>query len=320
MMEGAKSVRPTWSARHDAAVHDAAAIDAAYRHCWQIATSHYENFTVGSWLLPKPLRRHIAAIYAFARTADDIADEGTLAASERIAALRTWGAALEECATGHATDHPVFIALAHTMAEFALPIDPLRNLLRAFTMDVDFHRFDTFAALCEYCRYSADPVGHLILYLFGYRDPERQRLADQICTGLQLANFWQDVARDAARGRVYIPDEDLERFGCRADDLRRGVATENLRRLMRFEVDRATDLLTNGVDLATHVDRRLAREVRLFAWGGLTILRAIAALDYDVLRQRPTVGKWTKGGLVLQAFWSGVGAPHASPAARRAPT
>ncbi|MBI3388489.1 MAG: squalene synthase HpnC [Deltaproteobacteria bacterium] len=283
-----------------------------------MATSHYENFTVGSWLLPKPLRRHIAAIYAFARTADDIADEGTLTAPERIAALRAWSAALEECAVGRATEHPVFIALEHTMAAFALPIDPFRDLLRAFTTDVKFHRFDTFVSLREYCRCSADPVGRLILYLFGYRDPERQRLADQICTGLQLANFWQDVAADAARSRVYFPREDLERFGCSADDLRSGVATENFRRLMRFEVERATDSLTNGLELAMRVDRRLAREVRLFAWGGLAILRAIAALDYDVLRQRPTVAKWTKGGLVLRAFWSGVGATHAPPATRPA--
>jgi squalene synthase HpnC len=278
---------------------DSIEIAAAYRHCWQIATTHYENFSVGSWLLPKPLRRHIAAIYAFARTADDIADEGDAPVAERLARLRAWGDALEECYRGQATA-PIFLALAHTAGRFDVPIDPFRRLLRAFAADVEFVPFATFEALRGYCRCSADPVGHLILHLFGYHDAQRQGLADQICTGLQLANFCQDVAVDARKGRVYIPLEDVRRFGCSVDEIRRGVCSDNFRRLMQFEVARARTLLRSGVQLTTCVERRLGREVQLFAWGGLAILDAIEAADYDVLHQRPTLSKWAKASLILR--------------------
>jgi len=277
----------------------------AYRHCWRIARSHYENFTVGSWLLPRHLRRHIAAIYAFARTADDFADEGALAPGERLAQLDAWEHHLEECYRGHATT-PIFIALAETAQQFELPIEPFRNLLQAFRADVEFQPFDTFDALRRYCRYSADPVGRLILYLFGHRDAQRQQLADQICTGLQLANFWQDVALDAPKGRVYVPLEDVSHFGCRVEQLVHGSMNDDLRRLMAFQVDRARSLLTGGLQLAVLVEPRLAREVRLFAWGGLAILRAIESVDYDVFARRPALSKGTKAALVLRALTSGL--------------
>jgi len=273
---------------------------AAYRHCWQMAAAHYENFTLGSWLLPRRLRRHIAAIYAFSRTADDIADEGEFEPAWRLARLQEWEHQLDECFRGRATD-PIFVALRDTAEQFDIPIEPFRKLLGAFRTDIEFQPFATFAALHDYCRCSADPVGHLILYLFGYRDVQRQQLADQICTGLQLANFWQDVAIDAAQGRVYIPEEDLVRFGGSAAELLRGRQTPAPRELMAFEVDRARSLLTQGLKLATLVDGRLAREVWLFASGGLEILRAIEAVDYDVFARRPTVSKWTKVRLVLRA-------------------
>jgi len=276
-------------------------VDAAYGHCRQIARSHYENFTVGSWLLPRCLRRHIAAIYAFARTADDIADEGAVDASERLARLDTWEYQLEECYRGRRL-HPIFVALGDTADRFELLIDPFRKLLRAFRADAEFKPFNTFDDLLAYCRCSADPVGHLILYLFGYRDVERQRLADQICTGLQLANLWQDIAVDAAKGRLYVPLEDLARFGCSTDDVKTGTWSPAVRELMRFEVDRARGLLTRGLELAAHVDRRLAREVCLFTWGGLAILRAIEVVDYDVFSQRPTLSKSAKFRLVLRAL------------------
>ena len=279
----------------------ASTIDAAYGHCWWIARSHYENFTVGSWLLPRRLRRHIAAIYAFARTADDMADEGAIDAPERLVRLDAWEHQLEECYRGRRL-HPIFVALGDTADRFYLPIDPFRQLLRAFRADAEFKPFDTFDTLLGYCRCSADPVGHLILYLFGYRDSGRQQLADQICTGLQLTNFWQDIAIDAAKGRVYVPLEDLARFGCSADDIKTGGCSPAVRELMRFEVDRARGMLTRGLELALHVDRRLAREVCLFAWGGLAILRAIEAVGYDVLTRRPTLSKRAKLGLVLRAL------------------
>jgi len=275
-------------------------LDAAYRHCWRIATSHYENFTLGSWMLPKPLRRHIAAIYAFARTADDIADEGDVPASERLARLRHWSEALEECYRGRARD-PIFVALADTAEQFALPIVLFHNLLRAFAADVQFAPFETFDDLVGYCRNSADPIGRLILCLFGYRDAQRQQLADRVCTGLQLANFWQDVSVDLPRGRVYFPLEDLRRFDCRVDQMRRAEFPDNLRQLMRFEVERSRALLSSGAELQSLVAPHLAREVRLFAGGGLAILRAIEKLDYNVLRTRPTVSKWTKVTLIMRA-------------------
>jgi phytoene synthase len=280
---------------------DSIDIDAAYRQCWRIATSHYENFTVGSWLLPRRLRRHIAAIYAFARTADDLADEGDLPPAERLIRLRNWEEQLEDCLRGRAT-HPVFVALAHTIAEFHIPGEPFRRLLSAFRQDVQFQPFADFTALRDYCQRSADPVGHLVLYLFGYHEPERQQLAEHVCTGLQLANFWQDVAIDAARGRIYVPLQDLERHGCAPDDLRKGVVTERLRQLLAFEVERARDWLVRGLHLASVVDEPLAREVRLFVWGGLAILREIEHAGYDVFTRRPTLSKTTKAGLVLRAW------------------
>lgn len=278
-------------------------VAAAYRLCRRIATAHYENFTVGSWLLPRRLRKPIAAIYAFARTADDFADEGEWPASERLVRLAAWERQLEACQTRGDVDAP-FLALADTIARFSLPLDPFRRLLDAFRQDVTFQPFATFAELRDYCGRSADPVGHLILALFGYRDAERCALADKICTGLQLANFCQDVAVDAAKGRIYIPLEDLQRFGCTADDIRRGEPTEPLRDLLRFEVERARALLIDGLTLAARVERRLAGEVRLFAWGGLAILDAIEARGFDVFTARPTLSRGVKARLALHALTS----------------
>ena len=280
---------------------DAAGLEAAYRHCWRIATSHYENFTVGSWLLPRRLRRHVAAIYAWARTADDLADEGEVAPAERLARLDTWGAALERSAAGNGR-HPIFVAVGDTIRTFELPLEPFRKLLDAFRMDVRFQPFPTFAALREYCRHSADPVGHLVLALFGYRDERRRELADAICTGLQLANFWQDVASDAARGRCYLPEEDLARFGCTAAEVVAGTAGTRGRDLLAFQVERARTHLERGLALAGLVDRRLAREVLLFGWGGLAALDAIAAVDHDVVRRRPELSRRHKSALVVRAL------------------
>jgi len=277
-----------------------AEVAAAYRHCWRIATAHYENFTVGSWLLPRRLRDHIAAVYAFARTADDMADEGHLPVADRLARLAAWERQLDACYLGRASD-PVFIALRDTVERFAIPSDPFHKLLDAFRQDAAFRRFPTFESLLDYCKRSADPVGHVILYLFGYRDAERQGLSDRICSGLQLANFWQDVAVDAAKGRLYVPLEDLERFGATPDDVLRGRRTPATRALLAFEVDRARTMLQEGLPLAARVDRRLGREVQLFAWGGLEILRAVEAVDYDVVAHRPEVSGRTKAALILRA-------------------
>lgn len=277
-----------------------AELEAAYAHCWQIACSHYENFPIGSWLLPRHLRRALAAIYAFSRVADDLADEGTRPSHERLAALDEWERHLEACFAGTPT-HPVFVALADTVRQFQLPIEPFRALLTAFRYDADFRPFATFADLLAYCRHSANPVGHLVLYLFGYRDAERQALADDICTGLQLANFWQDLAVDAAKGRVYLPLADLQEWHLSPEMLLAGnPPREQLRSLLVVQVERARSFLTRGLALARLVEPSLAREVRLFAHGGLAILDRIAAADYDVWSQRPRLSRWDKARLLLR--------------------
>ncbi|MGD9765501.1 MAG: squalene synthase HpnC [Candidatus Binatia bacterium] len=284
-----------------AAGSDSAALAAAYAHCWHLATTHYENFTVGSWLLPRRLRKPLAAIYAFARTADDFADEGERPAEARLADLDEWDAQLQACYADRAV-HPVFVALADTVRRFAIPMDPFRRLLDAFRQDARFQPFETFDDLRDYCRRSADPVGHLVLALFGYHDAERQALADRICTGLQLANFWQDITVDAAKGRVYVPIEDLRRFGCTLEDVRRGEPRDALCALVRFQVERTRAWLREGLGLAARVEPRLAREVRLFGWGGLAILAGIEAMDFDVFTTRPTVRASEKTRLIARAL------------------
>ena len=229
-------------------------LDAAYRHCRQIAAAHYENFTVGSWLLPRRLRRHIAAIYAFARAADDFADEGDLSAAQRLARLDDWQCRLEDAYAGRPSG-PIFVALADTAAKFDIPSSRSSKLLRAFRADVEFRGFATSAELLDYCRCSADPVGHLILYLFGYRDAGRQQLADKVCTGLQLANFWQDLSVDAQKGRIYVPRRGpgalrlLRRRYRRGRDARRSCAGSSASRWRA-----AASLLLEGRDLAGLVE------------------------------------------------------------------
>jgi phytoene synthase len=291
----------------------------AYRECVRVARAHDENFTVGSFLLPRALRRHVAALYAFARAADDMADEGDLAREARLARLDAWEWALEEAYRGRPTE-PVFVALADTAARFAMPITPFRRLLRAFRSDVDFGPFASFDELRAYCRDSADPVGHLILYLFGYGDEQRQALSDQVCTGLQLANFWQDVSVDARKGRVYVPHEDLERFGVSADDLLAGRDDERVRALIAFEVERAREHLVTGMTLADTVSPRLAREVRMFAGGGLAILDRIEADGFATATRRPKLSRTDKAAVLLRGLVGRAAAPAnvAGARARRA--
>jgi squalene synthase HpnC len=277
----------------------------AFAECERIARAHYENFTLGSRLLPRPLRRHIAAIYAFARTADDFADEDP--DHERaVRSLDAWERELEDCFAGRPR-HPIFVALAETVREFAIPIEPFRRLLTAFRMDAEFRGFATFDELRHYCMHSANPVGHLVLHLFGYRDAARQARADDICTALQLTNFWQDLAVDLEKGRIYVPREDMARFGYTADDLRRHAVTPPFRDLMAFECGRARELFVRGLPLATMLERGPGREVRLFAGGGLAILDRLQDVEYDVFSARPTLSRWAKVALVARTFLGGGG-------------
>lgn len=257
----------------------------AYAWCGRLARSHYENFTVASWLMPRAIRPHMHAIYAYARMADDFADE-----ERSLARLDDWERQLDEAYAG-VPGHPVFVALADTVRKFEIPRQPFVDLLRAFRSDVNFSGFETLDDLLGYARYSANPVGRLVLCLFGYRDAERQRLSDLVCSGLQLANFWQDVAIDFGKGRIYFPRQDMARFGVTAEAIGAGAADERFIALMRHEIGVARSMLRDGAELARVVDGRLRRDVLMFAGGGLRILRAIERIGYDVFRSRPKLGK-----------------------------
>jgi squalene synthase HpnC len=267
--------------------HEAAAmsLDDAYAWCGRLARSHYENFTIASWLMPRAMRPHMHAIYAYARCADDFADE-----ERSLARLDEWERELD-LAYASRPRHPVFIALADTIRRFDIPRAPFAALLRAFRSDVNFQGFESIEDLMGYARDSANPVGHLVLYLFGYRDEPRQQLADRVCSGLQLANFWQDVAIDLDKGRIYFPRADLRRFKVSAEDLARRSATPEFTALMHHEIAYARRLLCEGAALHSLVDRRLGRDVLMFAGGGLAILRAIEAVGYDVFQRRPRLSK-----------------------------
>ena len=262
-----------------------ASLQSAYDWCAGVARSHYENFTIASWLMPAAMRKHMYAIYAYARIADDFADE-----QHDPARLDEWERELDLAYAG-SPRHPVFVALADTVRRFEIPREPFADLLVAFRRDIDFAGFETLEDLLGYSRYSANPVGRLVLYLFGHRDPGRQHLSDLICSGLQLANFWQDVAIDLGKGRVYLPRCDMAQFGVTAGQLARGVVDGKFAALLKHEVAVARALLVEGSDLSRLVDRRLRRDILMFAGGGLAILRAIEGAGFDVFRGRPKLSK-----------------------------
>ncbi|HVG18964.1 MAG TPA: squalene synthase HpnC [Blastocatellia bacterium] len=256
-----------------------------------MARSHYENFPVGSLLVPRPLRKHFYSIYSFARTADDFADEGYAegySVRERLELLEEWRDMLRQAFKGHAT-HPVFVALRHTQAQFDLPIALFEDLLSAFMQDVTVCRYQHFDDLLDYCRRSANPIGRLILLLFGHRDERLHSWSDDICTALQLANHWQDVAVDLAKDRVYIPAEDLARFGVSFDGLKDSHSEEGFKRLMQFEVARARELFARGKPLCVSAGGRLGLELRGVWLGGTRILDLIEQNGYDVFARRPVI-------------------------------
>jgi squalene synthase HpnC len=268
-------------------------------YCGRLARNHYENFTVASVLLPRHLLRHFHAIYAYCRWADDLADE-TGGGSRALALLRWWREELFACYHGR-PNHPVMVALQETVHTYDIPPEPFIDLLFAFEQDQLVKRYRTYEQLLDYCRCSANPVGRLVLYLFRSFDDDRARLSDHVCTALQLANFWQDVARDYAIGRVYLPEEDCARFGYPPEAL--GRFTASFCELMRFEVDRTRDLFYRGFPLVEAVPAEARADVELFIRGGLAILRKIEARGYDVWQRRPTLAKWEKGALLAGALW-----------------
>lgn len=276
-------------------------VRAAFDHCLALARGHYENFPVASLAIPARIRPYVAAIYAFARTADDFADEGSHAQAERLALLDGWERMLHDAYEGEAT-HPVFIAIAATAENTGIPKQLLLDLLRAFRMDVTIRRYRSFEDLLDYCHYSANPVGRLVLHLFGASRPETQVPSDAICTGLQLANFCQDYSVDTARGRLYIPLDEISRFGYTEVTSPTTMQDGRFRELMAFQVERAREYLRAGILLPDLVRGRLGLELSVTIRGGLAILDRCAELNYDVRTRRPSLHAGHKARILIGAL------------------
>src|SRR5262245_53132880 len=271
----------------------------AQAYCRRLARTHYENFSVATWFLPRRLRQHFYNVYAYCRISDDLGDEvGN--APQSLELLDQWEAELNTCYSG-SPRHPVFVALKETVKQCGIPRHEFSDLLIAFRRDQTVTRFDTFDEVLGYCRYSANPVGHLVLYLCGYSDAERQQLSDYTCTALQLANFWQDVFVDYGKGRIYLPLEDLQRYGVSENDIAQTRATPQFIEMMKFEVRRAREWFERGLPLVAKVNKELAIDIELFSRGGQEILSAIERQRFDVLSSRPVISKPRKLWLVVRA-------------------
>jgi phytoene synthase len=270
-----------------------------------MAVDHYENFPVASILLPAPLRPAVAAIYIFARTADDFADEGDLPAAERLRLLATYQSELDRIERNEPTDHPVFLRLRPHIEKHQLPLQLFRDLLDAFAQDVVKDRYANFDELMDYCRRSADPVGRLLLHLFDAATPDNLQRSDAICSALQLINHWQDVGIDIGKGphgRIYLPQDDLKRFGVGEAALDGRTVSADFRALLRFEVDRARQLMLSGARLGHDLPGRIGLEIRTIVAGGLRILDKIEAVNFDVLNHRPVLGLFDWPRVMLQAL------------------
>lgn len=277
-------------------------LEEARLWCKQLAGSHYENFHVATMFLPKEQRPHFESIYAYCRVSDDLGDE---VADQRttLRLLDAWEELLNEAYDRpQESMHPVFVALQATIAQFSIPRTLFADLLKAFRQDQVLTHYETWEELLEYSRNSANPVGRLVLCVSGYRQEEICELSDKVCTGLQLANFWQDVVEDAERGRRYIPAEWMERFGVEDGQILGRVFTPQFREMAKDLVERTRRMLEEGSAITTKVDADLAVTLTLFCKGGKAILSEIAKQDYDVLRGRPVVSKLKKAGLLLGAM------------------
>ena len=266
-------------------------LEKAYEHCASIARAHYENFPVASWLLPARMRPHIAAIYAFARTADDFADEPGRSAEERLRLLNEWRDMLTAAARGEHVENPIFVALADTMRRCDLPLALLEDLLSAFRQDVIVQRYSTWPDVLDYCRRSANPVGRLVLRVAGVRTDNADRASDALCSALQLANFWQDFGVDWRRGRLYIPRDEMIRAGASEGQLDAATMTPEWKAAMRACVAVTRQLFDAGRPVAEATRGRLRYELRATWAGGVRILDKIEQLDYDTLHARPKIGK-----------------------------
>jgi len=265
-------------------------LESAYAHCADIARRHYENFPVASWVLPARMRPHIAAVYAFARAADDFADEPGRPAGERLRLLDGWRAQLHRAAHGESTDDPVFTALRHTIRTCSLPVQLLDDLLSAFRQDVTIHRYETWDDVLDYCRRSANPVGRLLLRIAGVDRPEADRASDALCTALQLTNFWQDFGVDWNNGRLYIPREELSKHGADEADLSSGRMTAEWKSALAASVEVTRALFDAGRPVTTFVKGRLMYELRATWLGGSRVLDKVRSSGFDTLHQRPALG------------------------------
>jgi hydroxysqualene synthase len=283
-----------------AAVRENAAADA-YAACVRDARRHYENFPVASWLLPRDARPHVAAVYAFARAADDFADEGDRRAGERHRLLDWWSERLHASASSSEPGPPprpgepghtvaIFRALGATIRACALPVGLLEDLLSAFRQDVDVTRYSTWTDVLDYCRRSANPVGRLVLRIVGHQSPRLDRWSDDICTALQLTNFWQDLKRDHDRGRLYLPRDEQRAHGAREDDLAAGRITPAWQAALEAAALRTRALFDAGRPLCDAVEGRMRYELRATWLGGMRILDRLAAVGFDVANRRPTLG------------------------------
>jgi squalene synthase HpnC len=324
MTQPATAIPPTLQADGSlptvaAAFAPVSSLAEAEQYTRTLATTHYENFSVVSMLLPRNLRQDFCNIYAFCRTADDLGDE-TPDTATALGMLDQFKEQTRRCYEGHAQT-AVFVALGGTIRRHDIPIQPFLDLINAFEQDQRVRRYDTFADVLEYCRRSANPVGRLVLYLCGYRDEQRQRLSDQTCTGLQLANFWQDVRRDFLNiDRIYLPRESMRKFGITEEDLAREIresrCTDAARELIRFEVDRTQTFFDEGERLLPLLDNAVRPQVALFGRGGRAILESIRRQNFDTLTRRPSLSKWQKGRLILGSL-PGVLLSKLLPAVRR---
>ena len=289
-------------------VYSAGALDDAYdlasaeQYTRWLATQHYENFHVVTFLLPKRLHQDFYNVYAFCRWADDLGDEiGDTAESLRL--LGWWRGELEAMYAGR-VHHPVFVALQGTAHKYKLPMQLFSDLISAFEQDQRVTRYANWLELFGYCRCSANPVGRLVLRLCGYADDERDRLSDATCTALQLANFWQDITVDLAKDRVYLPLDLMDRHGYSVTELRAGTFNPAFQAVMHDAVEVARKLFLEGLPLIKTVDKRLAFDLELFSRGGMRVLEKIEQQNYNVLRRRPAISKFERVQLLVGTLWN----------------
>jgi phytoene synthase len=266
-----------------------------------LAETHYENFPVGSFLLPKEFREPIRLVYAFARVADDIADEGNDSKETRLQRLDEWEGEFRRMLAGD-TRISFFQELEETANKYAIPPSLFFDLIEAFRMDAGGRDYSTFEDLLFYCRHSANPVGRILLHIFNCANDETGKFSDMICTALQLTNFWQDLSVDIKRNRVYIPHEDFERFGLTADDLKSGGGTDAVRPLLKFQVERTKKLFLGGRPLFRLIDKRFALELRLTYHGGMRMLEKVEHLAYDTLHHRPVLSRFDWALIVIRSL------------------